>query len=122
MHNYLPPEIAYERKWLIATYILQIVGLFFTLSLPFIIAVIINYIRENKAPNTFTAIHHRWQIRTFWYGILWIVVGILTIPIIIGPIILFVNYIWTIYRVIKGLVHVLDNEPVFPYQRKNNNV
>lgn len=122
MHNYLNPDLAHERKWLIATYILQIVGLFFTLNLPFIIAVIINYIRENKAPNTFIAVHHRWQIRTFWYSLLWIVVGILTSLIVIGPVILLINYIWTIYRVIKGLIHVIDNEPVFPYQRKNQHV
>ncbi len=117
MHSYLTPELSHERKWVIAAYILQIIGLFLAIHPAFIAAVIINYVREDKTHGTFLEIHHRWQIRTFWYSLLWFGVGIITAPIIIGPFIILANYIWVIYRVIKGLSNVLSNEPVLAYQR-----
>lgn len=122
MHDYLTPQLAHERKWVIAVYILQIIGLFLAIHPAFIVGVVINYVREDKVHNTFLAIHHRWQIRTFWYGLLWLGVGIITTPIVIGPLILLINFIWVIYRVIKGLSNVLSNEPVLPYERERDDV
>lgn len=115
MHNYLTSELTHERKWVIAVYILQIVGFF--AGITWIVAVIINYIREDRVHGTFLEIHHRWQLRTFWYGLLWFGIGILTAPIIIGPFIILADFIWVIYRVVKGLINVTDNEPVLPYER-----
>lgn len=114
MHNYLTPDLARERKWVIAVYILELLG--FVAGLTFVIAVLINYIREDRVRGTFLETHHRWQIRTFWYSLLWFVIGCITLPIVIGAAILAANFIWVIYRAVKGLLNVADNNAVFPYQ------
>ena len=48
-----------------------VVGAFLT-GWPSIIAVILNYIKRGEARGTWVDSHFRWQIRTFWFGLLWI--------------------------------------------------
>ena len=101
-----------------AIYILQIIGFF--MGFTFIIALIFNYIKEGNCHNTYLASHHRWQIRTFWFGLLWIVLGIITIPIIVGIVVLAINTIWVIYRIIKGIIQLSENEAVMPYKKQHH--
>ena len=49
-----------------------IVGAFLT-GWPSIIAVILNYVKRREVRDTWLESHFRWQIRTFWFGLLWIV-------------------------------------------------
>src|ERR1051326_2092310 len=44
---------------------------------PSIIAVILNYVKRGEARGTWLESHFRWQIRTFWFGLLWIVLCVL---------------------------------------------
>src|SRR5436309_5523663 len=39
---------------------------------PSIIAVILNYLYRGDAHGTWLEPHFRWQIRTFWWGLLWV--------------------------------------------------
>ena len=48
-----------------------IVGAFLT-GWPSIIAVVLNYVKRGEARGTWLESHFRWQIRTFWYGLLWV--------------------------------------------------
>ena len=48
-----------------------VVGAFLT-GWPSIIAVVLNYVKRNEARGTWLDSHFRWQIRTFWFGLLWI--------------------------------------------------
>jgi uncharacterized membrane protein len=48
-----------------------VVGAFLT-GWPSIIAVMLNYLKRNEARGTWIESHFRWQIRTFWYGLLWV--------------------------------------------------
>ena len=77
-----------------------------------IIGIVINYIKLEEVTGTWLESHFRWQIRTFWFGLLWATIGIVTLPILVGFIILFVNCIWIIYRVIKGWLYFNDNKPM----------
>ena len=77
-----------------------------------IIGIVINYIKLEEVAGTWLESHFRWQMRTFWYGLLWAVVGIATLFILIGFVILFANCIWIIYRVIKGWLNFNDNKPM----------
>ena len=77
-----------------------------------IIGIVINYIKLEEVTGTWLESHFRWQMRTFWYGLLWAVVGIATLFILIGFVILFANCIWIIYRVIKGWLYFNDNKPM----------
>ncbi len=73
---------------------------------PSIIAVIINYVKRSDVRNTFLDSHFGWQLRTFWYAVLWLVVMIVLIITVVGWIIawpLGVGVgIWVLYRLIRG--------------------
>ena len=77
-----------------------------------IIGIVINYIKLEEVVGTWLESHFRWQIRTFWFGLLWVIVGFATVLILVGFAILFANFIWIIYRVIKGWLYFNDNKPM----------
>ena len=56
--------------------------------------------------------HHTWMIRSFWWAILWAVIGLITLPIAIGIAILFIGWIWYIYRHVRGLIALANGEPL----------
>src|SRR3990167_5582150 len=66
-----------------------------------IIGIIINYVKREQVAGTWLESHFRWQIRTFWFGLLWAVIGAATVVILVGFAILFANFCWIIYRIIK---------------------
>ena len=86
-------------------------------GLPSIIAVIMNYARRSASVGTFLESHFRWQIRTFWYALLWAVVSwflILSIlGILLGLIGLGALAIWIIYRVLRGWLALKDKRPMY---------
>src|SRR5882672_657725 len=94
----------------------------FIFGLPSIIAVIMNYARQSEARGTFLESHFRWQIRTFWFALLWVLAILaLSLPlmiILVGFFTLCIGYvllgIWVIYRIIRGWLALRDQRPVNP--------
>jgi uncharacterized membrane protein len=88
----------------------------YALSLVFgvtaIIAIVLNYIKEEEAFGTWLDSHFTWQIRTFWWGVVWFVLGGLTWIILIGWVVWGVAYVWFIYRIAKGWLNLNDNKPM----------
>ncbi len=78
-----------------------------------IVAIIMNYIKRDEVAGTWLESHFRWQMRTFWFSILWTVVGIITSFIGVGIIMLIVAGIWAIYRIVKGMLNFYDNKPMY---------
>ena len=84
-----------------------VIGMFLT-GWPSIIAVILNYVKRGDVRGTWLESHFRWQIRTFWYGLLWValccwfLILTLGIGIIIVWLPLAVVTIWFIYRIVRG--------------------
>jgi len=91
-------------------YILQLSSLL--VGITFIAAVIVNYVKRRDVEGTWLESHFRWQIRTFWWSLLWACVGIATAVIIIGFFVLAVSAIWMLYRAIKGLLNLEENKPM----------
>jgi uncharacterized membrane protein len=91
-------------------YALQAAGFF--LGITWIVAVVINYVKKEEAAGTWVESHFRWQIRTFWWGLLWAVLGGLTFILVIGIFILAADGIWIIYRIVKGWLNLNDNRPM----------
>ncbi|CDE75498.1 putative uncharacterized protein [Sutterella sp. CAG:521] len=93
----------------------------FLFGWPSIAAVILNYIMAPDARGTFLQSHFSWQIRTFWYGMIWTVlvaiVGVLLTPFVIGPIIWLIGFvvlgIWVAYRIVVGWLRLRQYRPVF---------
>jgi uncharacterized membrane protein len=78
-----------------------------------IVAIVMNYIKIDDARGTWLESHFRWQIRTFWFTLLWFVLGALTFIIVIGWVILGVTCVWFIYRIVKGWLFLNDNKPMY---------
>ena len=85
----------------------------FLFGWPSIIAVIINYIKRDDVRGTYLDTHFSWQLRTFWYALLWvIVIGLLMITIIGIPVawvVAIVVGIWVLYRIIRGWMNLASN-------------
>ena len=74
--------------------------------------VIVAYLKRDDAVGTWLESHYRWQIRTFWWMLVWGAVGILTALILIGFAVLFGAALWYIYRVAKGWLALRAGQPV----------
>ncbi len=104
-------EIANNNTSSIAkvNYILQIVSTL--IGITGIIAVIIAYVNKDDTDDWLQT-HYRFQIRTFWIGTLYIMLGILLHQVIIGYFILLFSFFWFVIRCAKGLKQLENNEPV----------
>ena len=84
---------------------------------PSIIAVILNYVKRSEVRETWLDSHFSWQIRTFWFALLWLAIGGVLFLTVIGiPIALvlwFATGIWVLYRIIRGWL-ALVSEKVLP--------
>jgi uncharacterized membrane protein len=78
-----------------------------------IVAIVMNYVKKDDVAGTWIESHFRWQIRTFWFGLLWLVIGTITYVVLIGWVVLAVAYVWFIYRVVKGWLNLNDNKPMY---------
>ena len=105
-------DLAALKTVTMVVYALQ--ALSFIWGLPAIVGVIINYIKREDARGTVYESHFDWQIRTFWWGLLWAVLGVLLAVVLVGFVVMFVAWIWMIYRVIKGWLKLIEGKPVFP--------
>ena len=91
----------------------------FLIGWPSLIAVILNYAMRGQARGTWLESHFRWQIRTFWFGLLWVVlcglfiVGTFGIGIIIAWLPLFFVGVWFIYRVVRGWIALNDGREMY---------
>ena len=92
---------------LLSTPLLVLIGL---------IGLILAYVKRGDAAGTWLQSHYRWVIRTFWFSVLWNVVGWLAVVTLIGiPIAIAIwvaTTIWVLYRLIRGYVLFKDSKPV----------
>ena len=91
-------------------YALQALGFFNGIT--WIAAVIINYVKREDVAGTWLESHFRWQIRTFWFGLLWALLGVILFVLIVGWFILAADAIWIIYRIVKGWLRLSENREV----------
>jgi uncharacterized membrane protein len=94
----------------IAVYALQAAGFF--VGITWIVAIVLDYVKRDDAAGTWLESHYRWQIRTFWWGLLWAVIGGLTAVVIVGFVVLAAAAIWIIYRIVKGWLYLSENRPL----------
>jgi uncharacterized membrane protein len=92
----------------------------FIFGWPSIIAVIINYVKRSDARGTWLESHFRWQIRTFWYALLWTIlvalVSAVLLVVVIGVATWIVGLIalgiWAIYRIARGWMRLSGRQPM----------
>jgi uncharacterized membrane protein len=92
----------------------------FLLGWPSIVAVILNYVKRNDARGTWLESHFRWQIRTFWWGALWVglcallVVFTLGLALLVVWVPIAVVAVWFIYRIARGWLRLAARQPMYP--------
>lgn len=90
-------------------YILLIVGTI--IGLTGIIGLIMAYVMKDGSSDWIQS-HYRFQIRTFWIGLLYSMTGVITLNIMIGYFILLFAFVWLIVRCTKGLKQLENKQPV----------
>ena len=91
----------------------------FLVGWPSIIAVILNYLKRSEPRGTWLESHFRWQIRTFWFGLLWVslcgtfVILTLGIGILVAWLPLGILTIWFIYRIARGWMALSNRRPMY---------
>jgi uncharacterized membrane protein len=81
---------------------------------PSIIAVILNYVKRSEVRGTWLDSHYSWQIRTFWYALLWLAIGGVLFLTFVGIpfafVVWFATGIWVLYRIIRGWLALLSEK------------
>jgi uncharacterized membrane protein len=96
-----------DRMLAFAAYVLHLVGA--VAALTSIVGLVINYVKRDPSDALFDS-HHAWMIRSFWWALLWVVIGAVTTLILIGWVVLFVVWVWYIYRHVRGLIALVNGE------------
>jgi uncharacterized membrane protein len=96
-----------------ATVVYALFAASFVIGITGLVGIVLAHIKHGEYAGTVAGTHLRWLIRTFWYGLLWTVVGGITMIILIGWLILVGAGIWTIYRIVKGYLCLLENKPMY---------
>ena len=83
---------------------------------PSIIAVILNYAKRSDVRGTYLDSHFSWQIRTFWYTLLWLLIAGLLFVTVIGILLAYILAagagIWVVYRILRGWLALNDRKPI----------
>ncbi|NBC49883.1 MAG: hypothetical protein GVY22_18310 [Gammaproteobacteria bacterium] len=90
-------------------YILYLVSI--VVGVTSLIGVIMAYVYQPNSPDWLRS-HYRFQIRTFWIGLLYVLVGMLLSTVFIGFLILLFWVVWLIVRCVKGLQQLERSAPV----------
>jgi uncharacterized membrane protein len=91
----------------------------FLIGWPSLIAVILNYAKRDDVRGTWLASHFRWQIRTFWFGVLWVALcGVfIVLTLGLGLLVVWVPLglvgVWFIYRIVRGWLQLLERRPLY---------
>ena len=91
----------------------------FLIGWPSIVAVILNYVKRGEAQGTWLESHFRWQIRPFWFGLLWVglciffVIFTLGIGLLVVWLPLIIVTVWFVYRVVRGWMRLGARQPMY---------
>ncbi|NCT82867.1 MAG: hypothetical protein GXC94_06975 [Comamonadaceae bacterium] len=103
-------KLASLKQLTLVTYILYALSAF--TGFTGLVAVIINYVKRDDTVGTIYASHFTWQIRTFWWSLVWAILGFATLIVGVGFLILAVDGIWVLYRIVKGFLNWNDGKPM----------
>ena len=105
-----PQPLVSNSQLALIVYILYLAG-YLTGGLTSVIGVIVAHVQVGNA-DPLLASHYRFQIRTFWIGLLYIVVGCILVWVLIGFLVLLWWFVWSLVRNIKGILALNENRPI----------
>ncbi|MDV2469266.1 hypothetical protein QR674_09725 [Acinetobacter chinensis] len=120
-----------NRSLTLVLYILYIVAIF-SAGLLAVIALIINYIKRSSVKGTIFESHFTWQIRTFWWYLIWNVIAFvpfiflfytgqnpeLFAGVALGAsafciVVIGLAWVWIVYRALRGIITLNDNKAMY---------
>jgi uncharacterized membrane protein len=104
-----PPPTMSDKQLALIVYVLYLVS--YVTGLTALIGVIIAHVQIASA-DPVLASHYRFQIRTFWIGLLYLFVGVILAFVFIGVLLLFWWFVWSLVRNVKGLLALNENKPI----------
>jgi len=97
-----------EGNTALTVYILYLISL--VVGITGIVGLVMAYVNQADSPDWLKT-HFRFQIRTFWIGLLYMTIGVLTVLIVIGVFIWLFTVVWLIVRCVKGMQALSRGEP-----------
>ena len=110
-----PPQIQTQpavsnTQLALAVYILYFVS--YVVGVTAIVGVVIAHVQIGSTTDPMLRSHYQWQIRTFWIGVLYFVIGVVLCFVLIGILVLLFWFIWTLVRAVKGVLALNENRPI----------
>jgi len=110
-----PPQtqaqpIVSNTQLALAVYILYFVS--YVVGITALVGVVIAHVQIGSTTDPMLRSHYQWQIRTFWIGVLYFVIGVVLCFVLIGILVLLFWFIWTLVRNVKGLLALNENRPI----------
>lgn len=104
---------AFERLKTITAVVYALQAAAYFTGLTALVGVIVNYVKLDDVRGSWLESHFRWQIRTFWWALLWFGIGALSWIVFVGMIVVGATGIWVIYRIVKGWLNLYDGRPMY---------
>lgn len=98
-----------HRTNALIAYVLMAVGLF--TGIPIFIGAVWAMFKKDQAIGSLFHSHLVNATRTFWWSLFWGIIGAVTTPIFIGFPIMFIAWIWVVYRLLNGFSKLLSEQP-----------
>lgn len=104
-----PAQVASSESWARVVYVLYLVSL--AVGVTSLVGVVMAYVYQGSAPEGLRT-HYRYQIRTFWIGLLYAVLGGLLTLVAVGFLVLLFVAVWLVVRSVKGLKLLGERQPI----------
>lgn len=108
----LPPPAEERNLRLLTHLVYALQALVFLALVTPLAGVVVNYVKREDVAGTFYESHFRWQIRTFWWSLVWSILGAITLLVGVGFLIFAALFVWVVYRLVKGLLYWHDRKPL----------
>lgn len=99
------------KTWAIVVWALFLSGSI-TGGIGSLVGLIIAYLKRPEVVGTPYESHFTSAIRTFWIGLIGVVVGFVLTFVLIGILVLIAVGIWSIFRAVRGLLKAIDGKPI----------
>jgi uncharacterized membrane protein len=104
-----PQPVVSNTSMALIIYILYFVAYF--VGITAIVGVIMAHVQKGSG-NAMLESHYDFQIRTFWIGLLYVIVGFVLMLVLIGWLVWAWWFIWSLIRNIKGILALNENRPI----------
>ena len=74
---------------------------------------VVAYLKRDDVAGHLGGVSFQWQINTFWFGMLWFIIGSMTVLFLVGYLILLLNVFWIIYRIAVGWIALSEGRPAY---------